>query len=110
MEPESSLSPSQEPATSIYPEPQTYSPHFLPYFPKVHSNILPSMTRSTADLFPSGFPIKVLHAFLISSMRAICPKSNPPWFDHPNNIWWSVQSCEALHYAVFSSLPPFPPS
>jgi hypothetical protein len=24
-----------------------------------------------------------------------CP-SHPPWFDHPNNIWWSVQIIKFL--------------
>jgi len=48
---------------------------FPPYFSKIHSSfhlylILPS------TLFPSGFPTKILHAFLIS-----------PWFDPINNIW-----------------------
>jgi hypothetical protein len=22
--------------------------------------------------------------------------SHPPWFDHPNNIWWRVQIMELL--------------
>jgi hypothetical protein len=30
-----------------------------------------------------------LYAMLISPMHATCP-SHPPWFSHPNNIWWSI--------------------
>jgi len=29
--------------------------------------------------------------------------SHPSWFDHPNNIWWSVQVNEVPHHAVFST-------
>jgi hypothetical protein len=29
--------------------------------------------------------------------------SHSPWFDHPDDVWWSVLTS---HYAVFSSLPP----
>jgi hypothetical protein len=39
MEPESSLSLSQEPATGPWPDPDNSSPHLPTYFPKVHSNI-----------------------------------------------------------------------
>jgi hypothetical protein len=42
---------------------------FTPCFPKSHySIILPS--RSPNGLFPSGFPTKILYAFLIYTMRA----------------------------------------
>jgi hypothetical protein len=45
--------------------------------------------------FPSGFPTKILYKFLISAMRATCP-SHPPWLDHPQHIWLSVQVTKLL--------------
>jgi hypothetical protein len=36
---------------------------------------------------PSGFPTKILYAFLISAMRGTCCPSHPPWLDDFNNIW-----------------------
>jgi hypothetical protein len=43
----------------------------LPYFPKIHSNIiLPSMPRSYESFFPLSFPTKTLYEIFISPMRA----------------------------------------
>jgi hypothetical protein len=43
-------------------------------------------------LFLSGFPTKILYAFLGFPVRAVMPHlSQPPWFDH-NKIWWRVQT------------------
>jgi hypothetical protein len=30
--------------------------------------------------------------------------SHPPWFDHPNNIWWSSSLCSLLQDPATSSL------
>jgi hypothetical protein len=63
-----------EPATGSYPNPGASSP-FLPIrFPKIHSNIISYVCLGLpSGLFPSGFPTKILHAFLISSMRVTWP-------------------------------------
>ena len=70
MVPEGSLPHSQVSATCPYPKPARY--------------ILPNSWRSivilsshlrlrlTSSLFPSGFPTKILYAFLLSPMRATC--------------------------------------
>jgi len=42
-------------------------------------------------LLPSGFLTKILYAFLIFSMCATRPTHIILWFDHLNNIWWSIQ-------------------
>jgi len=67
METEVSLPYSQEPATNPYPEPDASSLHLTSprCFPKIHSNIIFSfMPRSSEWLLPSGFPTKILYAFL----------------------------------------------
>jgi len=50
MEPESSLQYLQEPAIGPYPAPDKCSPHPLPYFFKIHSNIR-STPRSPSTFF-----------------------------------------------------------
>jgi hypothetical protein len=49
------------------------------------------------DLFPSGFPINILDAFLSSphSCYMPCP-SRPPWLDHFNYTWRRVQVMKLL--------------
>ena len=68
--------------------------HFL----NLHFNIiLPSMSRSSKWLFPSGLPTKTLYAPLISPLRATCPAHHIfSWFDHPNIIWSGVQIIKLL--------------
>jgi len=66
--PECSLPCSQEPTTGPYSDPDASTPLSPPYFSKIPSNIiLPSMLRSSELSFPSGFRIKILYEFLISS-------------------------------------------
>jgi hypothetical protein len=49
-----------------------------------------------SDLFPSGFPIKVCMTFSSLLRLLNTHSSGPPWFDHPNNIWWIVQVMKLL--------------
>jgi len=71
MEPESSFSHSQVPATCPYPEPAPSSPY--PHI-QIHLNIiLPSMLGSPKWFFPSGFPTKTLYTPLLSPIHATCP-------------------------------------
>jgi hypothetical protein len=49
----------------------------------------------------------------ISHIYHACYKprsSHPPWLDHHNNIWWSVEFMKLHHYVVFSYFPPLHPS
>jgi hypothetical protein len=84
---------------------------FPPYFLKIRSHIIfPSMPRSSKWSFHLKFSNKnILCTYLSHSCYMLRP-SQPPWFDHPNNNWWSVQVTTVLLVAVFSSLPLFPPS
>jgi len=45
---------------------------FPPYFPKIHSNILSSLPRSSKWFLP-GFTTKILYSLLISPKHATCP-------------------------------------
>jgi len=44
--------------------------HRLYFFKTYFNGSLPSMSGLPNDIFPSDFPTKILHAFLVSSMRA----------------------------------------
>jgi hypothetical protein len=86
MEAERALPCSQQPATGPYPEPDESSPHLPTCLCKIHSNInFPSTTRSS-EWSP-----------LILSRPCYMPhQSHPPWPDHLNNTWWSVQVMKLL--------------
>ena len=45
------------------------------YFFKIHYNVVPAHLRLGLPkvLFPVGLPVKILKAFLLSSIQAICP-------------------------------------
>jgi hypothetical protein len=84
---------------------------FSPYFRKIHSNItFPSTLMSSRGLFPSGLQTKILHALLISPMRATCPAYHILTDLITLLISGGRTSYEAPHHVVFSSLPPLPPS
>jgi len=57
-----------------------------------------------SGLFSSGYPTKILYAFLISSIRATCPV-HPIILDLITMLIFG----EALHYCVFSCFPSLPP-
>jgi len=63
-----------------------------------------------SGLLPLGFQTKILYAFLVSSMHVTCFAYYRLWFDHPNNIWWSVQVMKLLIMQFSSSLLSLPPS
>jgi hypothetical protein len=75
MEPEGSLSCSQEPSTGPYPEPDRSSPYH-PILSLLRSILILSIHLRlglTSDLFPSGFPTNILYAFLFGPIRATHP-------------------------------------
>jgi len=47
-------------------------------------------------VFSSGFPTKILYAFLTSHPYYMPRSSDPPSFHHPSDIWWSVQVMKLL--------------
>jgi hypothetical protein len=73
MEPEGSLQCLQVPITGPYPDPDASSPHLPTIFSKsiliLSSRLLLDLP---SDLFPSGYTIKTIYAFLISLTRATC--------------------------------------
>jgi len=77
---------------------QIHPVHTFPfYIPKTHSNIVfSSMPTSSVWSLPFRFPTKILYGFLISHECYMHHPSHPPWFDHPNSIWWSVQVMKLL--------------
>jgi hypothetical protein len=85
MAPEGSLPCSQQPATGPYPEPDESSPH-LPTLHTIHSNIIPSMTRSSKLYRPSAFSNQnnAYISHLSHPYYMHHPSSHSP--DHPNNI------------------------
>jgi len=66
--------------------------HFIPPYHMYLRSALMLLSRLRLGFqsgpFPSGFPIKILYLFLISTMPHT---SHPSWFDQLNNIWWSLQ-------------------
>jgi hypothetical protein len=66
METEGSLPCSQKPSTGPYPEPDESSPYRPSYFCQIHFNIILQRLGLPSGLFPSGFPTKILYAFLFS--------------------------------------------
>jgi len=69
------------------------SPNPPPCFRKVHSNIIfLSMPRSSK--WPLLFRLSNQNMVCISHLIYPCCKprpSHPPWFDHLNDFWWSIQ-------------------
>jgi hypothetical protein len=71
---------------------------FLPYFLKIHSHIFQFISRSSKwscsllVLWPK-FCVRFSSQPCVCYMS--CP-SHPPWLDHSNKIWWSVNVAKLL--------------
>jgi hypothetical protein len=104
VEPEGSLLCSQGHATGSYPEPDLSSPQLPTLFPKIHSNItFPSTPRYSEWSLPFVFSNQII-VFIshLSLAYYMFHPSRPPWFDHPDNIWWRV---EAMKLLIVQSFP-----
>ena len=58
--------------------------------------ILPSMVRSSQQLFPSGFPTKTLYAYLSSPHTSHIPSPSHSSFDCLNKFWRGIHSVMKL--------------
>jgi len=84
--------------------------HTLPhYFPKTHLNTISYLCPDLpSGLCSSGFPTKLLYAFLISPMHATCPTHLILYLI---TLIIPSEACKlwSSHYAVFPSLSPLFP-
>jgi hypothetical protein len=48
------------------------------------------------DLFPSGFPTNVLHRLICPHLRYMPSPFHPPWLDHSNYTWCTVELMKLL--------------
>jgi hypothetical protein len=89
MEHEGSLPCSQEPSTGPYPEPDQCNA----YHPLRSILVLSTHLRLgiPSDLFPSGFLINILCAFLFSPIRATCPAHQSMSVHKKINIFLTVK-------------------
>ena len=65
------------------------------YFFKIRATIiLPSTPRSSKWSLPFRFPHQnpVCTSPLPDTCHMLHPPSHPSWYNHPNNIWWRIQS------------------
>jgi hypothetical protein len=72
---------------------QSLPPHL---FSKIYFNSIHLCIGLPSGLFPSGFPTKVVYAFLLTPIRATCPLFHLPWLDNPLHTRQSVQDTK-LH-------------
>jgi hypothetical protein len=69
-----------------------------PYFSKIHSNIILPSTLKYSE-WSLSFWFSNQNFLCVSSLSHACymPRPcHPTWFDHPNNIWWSLQVMKLL--------------
>jgi hypothetical protein len=71
---------------------------FSSYFSNIHSYIIfPSIPRSSEwSLTPSVFQTKTLHISQLSRACYMLHPSHPLWFDHFNDILWSIHVMKLL--------------
>jgi hypothetical protein len=87
--------------------------HLAPSIPKVQLNvILPPTPRSFQRSLPSGPPNQI--SVNISPLPHSCYISrplHPPWFNHPNNIRWKIQTMKFIirQFPLWSVFLPFRP-
>jgi hypothetical protein len=111
MEPEGSSLCSQEPTTGPYPESDESNSHrTILFFCNIYSNIILSCMPASSEWsltfrFPNQNIVCISHLFHTHYMSRT---SHPPWFDHPNNIWWSVQVMKLLIMQSFPASSRFP--
>jgi len=72
--------------------------HTLPdSFPKIHSNIIFLTTHTSSEWsLPFKYSDQSFVCIYLSRECYIPRPSRPPWFCHPNNIWWSVRVIKLL--------------
>jgi hypothetical protein len=71
--------------------------NFSSYFPEIHSNIFPSVPRSSQWTPSFRFSNQIIvWIFRPSYVCYTLRPSHPPWFHLPNNIWWSEQLMKLL--------------
>ena len=117
MEPEGSLPHSQQPATCSCSEPDRFSPC-------LHTTSRRSILILSVHLRLGSFKWSPSPRFLHQNpacncrlpIRATCPTHMSSTFDHPNNIWWGVQSRKLLivqsspvSYYLVPFRPKYPP-
>jgi hypothetical protein len=100
IEPKSSLLCSQELATGRYPEPGESTLHSTSILILSSHVCLGLLNGLLLKFFQPNF-VCISHPSHTCYM--FCP-SHPPWFDHSNNIRWSIQVHETPYYVAFSSL------
>jgi hypothetical protein len=97
MEPEDSLSCSQEPSTGPYPKPDQSSPYHailsLSAILILFTHLCPGLLSGP---FPSGFPTNILYAFLLFPASYMPRPSHPHCLYLSNYTWQSVQVMKLL--------------
>jgi hypothetical protein len=82
-----------------------------PIYVKIHFDIIFTFTsRSSEWSLPFRFPTKILNAFLISYHACYTPAHLSPLDLITLIILGEAYKLKAPHYAIFSSIPPLPPS
>jgi hypothetical protein len=112
LETQGSLPCWQEPATRFFSQPVESSQHSHILFLSDSLQHYHSLYVSVFQIASSFqvFPPKCIHISFVLFVLHVHP-SRPPWFYHPNNVWWTVQITHLLIIpTVFSSFLLRPPS